>query len=298
MKQTHEKPTTFAMTQAHWDHLQKSGDRHKHCYGHAVIVAGPFGHGGAARLAARGALRIGAGLVSVACAADAVQEHAAHLNAIMIKPFGAGRSLPACFTQIRPSAICIGPNLGLDAAAKRALVDTLAQTCPICIDADAITLLSDATGGIDPAAQRQNVMSPHEGELRRFIPAAFEQTTCRVTLATLAAAKANCVVLFKGVDTIIAAPTGEFATVSSRPFQHAGWLATAGSGDVLSGFITGLLARGLGAFEAASVAAHLHLLCAEAFGPGLIAEDIPEMVPRVLRLKNEGLLDPLETGPF
>ena len=88
MTQTHEKPTTFVMTQAHWDHLQKSGDRHKHCYGHAVIVAGPFGHGGAARLAARGALRIGAGLVSVACAADAVQEHAAHLDAIMIKPFG------------------------------------------------------------------------------------------------------------------------------------------------------------------------------------------------------------------
>ena len=231
MTQTHEKPTTFVMTQAHWDHLQKSGDRHKHCYGHAVIVAGPFGHGGAARLAARGAL-------------------------------------------------------GLDAAAKRTLVDTLAQTCPICIDADAITLLSEATGGIDPAAHGQNVMTPHEGELRRFIPAAFEQTTCRVTLATLAAAKANCVVLFKGVDTIIAAPTGEFTTVSSRPFQHAGWLATAGSGDVLSGFITGLLARGLDAFEAASVAAQLHLHCAEAFGPGLVAEDIPEMVPRVLRLNN------------
>jgi len=277
-----EDTQNFEMTPHRWDQLQKSGGRHKHDYGHAVVVSGPFGNGGAARLAARGALRIGAGLVSVACTRDAVGEHAAHLNAIMIKSFGGETSITACFAMLRPSSICIGPNLGLDDAAQDKLAQTLTQTCRICVDADAITLLS-AMGRMRAFALKPlDVMTPHEGELRRFIPDVYAQTTCRATLAKAAATKANCVVLFKGVDTIIAAPSGECHVVSSGLFRHAGWLATAGSGDVLSGFITGLLARGHSAIDAACIGTALHLRCAEAFGLGLIAEDIPEMVPAVM----------------
>lgn len=270
---------TFEMAQHHWDKLQKSGDRYKHLYGHAVVVSGPFGQGGAARLAARGALRIGAGLVSIACTHDAVAEHAAQLNAVMIKPFGGETSLEACLSRLTPSAICIGPNLGLDEAAKDKLADALAHPTPICADADAITLLSATQTTLRPT----DVMTPHEGELRRFIPNAYAQTTCRVSLAKAAAKKANCTVLFKGVDTIIAAPDGDCHTVSSRSFQHASWLATAGSGDVLAGFITGLLARGFTPIDAATIGASLHLKCAEAFGAGLIAEDIADMLPTVFR---------------
>ena len=275
----------FEMMPRHWDLLMKSGDRHKHDYGHAVVVSGSFGNGGAARLAARGALRIGAGLVSVVCTSDAIPEHASHLTAIMIKPYGGQTSLKACLAKLHPSAICIGPNFGLDDIAKDKLTDSLAQTCPKCIDADAITLLSAAD--FDPAGTLcpKDVMTPHEGELRRYIPEVSARTTCRTTLAKAAAAKANCVVLFKGVDTIIAAPNGECRTVSKAKSDHASWLATAGSGDVLAGFITGLLARGCDAIDAASIGAALHLGCAEAFGPGLIAEDIVEMLPKVLSLR-------------
>lgn len=268
----------FEMLPQYWDLLNKSGGRYKQCYGHAAVVSGPSGKGGAARLAARGALRVGAGLVSVVCSDDARQEHAAHLDAIMVKPFGSSVSFTACLNDIGPDAICIGPNLGLDLAANTVLADSLLQSCPKCIDADAITLLSQ-----NPSLQLtpQDVMIPHEGELRRYIPAGFAQTSCRKTLARSAAAKANSVVLFKGSDTIIAAPNGACKIVSSQGYKNSNWLATAGSGDVLSGFITGLLARGFSAFDAACTGAYLHLECAELFGPGLIAEDIPEMLPRV-----------------
>lgn len=268
----------FEMLPQHWDRLNKSGGRHKQRYGHAAVVSGPSGKGGAARLAARGALRVGAGLVSVVCPDDARQEHAAHLDAIMVKPFGGSVSFTDCINDVGPDAICIGPNLGLDLAAKTVLANSLLQPCPKCIDADAITLLSQ-----NPTLQLtpQDVMTPHEGELRRYIPAAFAQTSCRETLARIAAEKVKSVVLFKGSDTIIAAPNGACSVVTSQGYENASWLATAGSGDVLSGFITGLTARGFNAFDAACIGAHLHLDCAEVFGPGLIAEDIPEMLPRV-----------------
>ena len=204
----------------------------------------------------------------------------------MIKPFGDETSLKACLAKLHPSAICIGPNLGLNDIAKGKLLESLAPTYPKCIDADAITLLSTADFDTAGTLCPKDVMTPHEGELRRYIPEAFARTTCRTTLAKAAASKANCVVLFKGVDTIIATPGVEYCTVSAAESHHASWLATAGSGDVLAGFITGLLARGCTAFDAASIGAALLLKCAEAFGPGLIAEDIPEILPKVLSLNS------------
>ena len=274
--------TVFEMTNARWLSLAKSGPAHKHGCGHAVVVSGAAGHGGAARLAARGALRIGAGLVSVVCPTDAVAEHAAQLNAIMVKPYADIRDFADHLMAIKPQAICIGPNLGLAKASQSSLSQALTLGLPMCIDADAITLMADSTLGLPPILNSQSVMTPHEGELHRYIPQMVKATSCRVSLAQSAAAKAGCVVLFKGPDTIIAAPDQPPALVSSSAFKNTSWLATAGSGDVLAGFVTGLLARGLDAFEAACIAADLHLRCADTFGPGLVAEDIPEMLPKVL----------------
>ena len=237
----------------------------------------------AARLAARGALRIGAGVVSVTCRLDAVAEHAAQLNAIMVKPFSVETELLDHLTTINAQAICIGPNLGLASASQTLLSQALSLELPMCIDADAITLIADTSVFLPKISNPNSVMTPHEGELRRFIPEVFATTSCRVSLAQSAAAKGGCVVLFKGPDTIVAAPGQPPTIVSSGAFQNASWLATAGSGDVLAGFVTGLLARGFDAYEAACIATELHFRYAKAFGPGLIAEDLPEMMPKVFR---------------
>jgi len=273
----------FEMTDTRWDALRKSGDAHKYGYGHAAIVSGPAGQGGAARLAARGALRIGAGVVSVVCRQDAMAEHAAQLNAVMVKTYATDASFKDRLTAIKPRSICVGPNLGLEGDSRNRLAVVLGLGLPTCIDADAITLISDTTANLPEISNSHSVMTPHEGELRRFIPEVFATTSCRVSLAQAAADKAGCVVLFKGPETAIASPDHRPMVVSSKPFHHTSWLATAGSGDVLSGFVTGLLARGVDGFEAAAIAADLHFRCADAFGPGLIAEDIPEMLPRVFR---------------
>lgn len=272
----------FEMSDAHWSALSKSGAGHKYRYGHAAVVSGQSGRGGAARLAARGALRIGAGVVSVLCEEKMIVEHASQLNAIMVRPYGTETSFQECLERIDPKAICIGPNLGLEDSSRTLLAEALTLGRPMCIDADAITLLANSANALPPLSNPHCVMTPHEGELRRYIPDVFAQTSCRVTLAKSAAKKAGCVVLFKGQDTVVASPNQAPVIVSSKPFEHASWLATAGSGDVLAGFVTGLLARGFDGVEAACIGAELHLRCANAFGPGLIAEDIPEMLPKVI----------------
>jgi hydroxyethylthiazole kinase-like uncharacterized protein yjeF len=263
--------------------LRKTGARHKYDYGHAVIVSGPPGQGGAARLAARGALRIGAGVVSVFTSLDCQAEHAAHLNAIMVKTYNDTKSFGGQLSALRPSAICIGPNLGVCDKSRTKLLEVLTLPSPLCLDADAITLIAQEPDLMKSVVSAQVIMTPHEGELRRLIPASFTQTTCRVSLAKIAAKTMNCSVLFKGMDTIIARPDGDCTVVSSQNFEHAAWLATAGSGDVLSGIITGLLAKGFDAFGAAAIGANLHLQCADAIGPGLIADDIPEAIPDILK---------------
>lgn len=272
----------FEVNADHQKKLRKSGARHKYDYGHAVIISGPPGQGGAARLAARGALRIGAGLVSVLAPQKAQAEHAAHLNAIMVRTYANGTGLTDPLTKLKPSALCIGPSFGVTANRRALLAQVLTRKQPLCLDADAITIIASNPDIMPAAPHAQTVMTPHEGELRRLIPAAFAATTCRMTLAQNAAQALNCCILFKGTDTIVTQPNSPSCVISSKPFHHAAWLATAGSGDVLAGIITGLLARGFSALDAATLGAHLHLQCAEAVGPGLIAEDLPEAIPHVL----------------
>ena len=303
---------------------------HKFDHGHALILSGGVGRGGAARMAARGALRIGAGLVTVGCPPAAVIENAARLDAIMLRPVKDADALREVLEDERLNALCLGPGLGLGereaaliAAAlgvgrpgrdpgPRAAGDDAERTrLPadrgpgsgagtargIVLDGDALTLI-----GRDPALfgalHDRCVLTPHMGEFARVFPDIAEKLDApateapaysKVDAARDAAERAGCTVLLKGPDTVIADPDGRAAINSAHYERSVPWLATAGAGDVLAGFIAGLLARGLSPFDAACAAAWLHVECALEFGPGLIAEDLPEMLPRVLaRLEKEG----------
>lgn len=269
----------------------KKNRPHKYSHGHALIFSGGPGHTGAARLVARGALRIGAGLVTLAVPPAAQQEVASQITAIMLKRVGDADALAEILSDERLNALCLGPGLGLERA--RELVPVALQTKRATVlDADALTAFADDPDTLFARLHENCVLTPHEGEFARLFPDIAERLReeptrgpaySKVDAAREAAKRAGCVVLFKGPDTVIAAPDGRCAINSAHYDRAAPWLATAGSGDVLAGFITGLLARGFAPMQAAETAAWLHVECALIFGPGLIAEDIPEELPKVFR---------------
>ena len=288
------EPRHIAGGPAMVDALKKTGEYHKYSHGHALILSGPMGRSGAARLAARGALRVGAGLVTVAAPGSAMMECATQLTAIMLRKCEDTGDLTALLQDARINALCLGPGLGQERA--RALVEALAgggvKPRPTVLDADALTAFADDPEALFSCLNPGCVLTPHAGEFARLFPDIAEKLAAPATTgpayskvdATRAAAKrAACVVLFKGPDTVIASPQGHAAISSAAYARAAPWLATAGSGDVLSGIITGLLARGFGAMQAAETGAWLHVEAALEFGPGLIAEDLPEMLPVVFR---------------
>ena len=260
--------------------LRKSESAHKFSHGHALVLAGGVGRGGAARLAARAALRVGAGLVTLGCPPAAMIENAARLDAIMLRPLRCSRALEALLQDQRLNALCLGPGLGLGAREEGLVAAALASGRALVLDADALTLLARAPhlqAGLHPGC----VLTPHAGEFARLCPdlAGME----RAQAVGMAAARLGCVVLLKGATTLIAAPGGQTAVADATGDRAAPWLATAGSGDVLAGIITGLRARGLAAFDAAQGGALLHQAAARVFGPGLIAEDLPDLIPQILR---------------
>ncbi|MBO9444671.1 NAD(P)H-hydrate dehydratase [Ruegeria sp. R14_0] len=264
---------------------------HKYSHGHALILSGGSGKTGAARLAARGALRIGAGLVTLGVLPAALLEVAAHVTSIMLRRIEDGGVLSEILEDDRLNALCLGPGLGLHRARELVPVALEAGRATV-LDADALTAFADDPADLFGQLHENCVLTPHGGEFARLFPDIAEQlaavpTTgpaCSKVDATREAAKrAGCVVLFKGADTVIAAPDGRCAINAAHYDRSAPWLATAGSGDVLAGFITGLLARGFAPMQAAETAAWLHVECARQFGPGLIAEDLPEQLPKVFR---------------
>jgi NAD(P)H-hydrate epimerase len=274
---------------------------HKYARGHAVVVSGPRHQTGAARLGARGALRIGAGLVTVASPLDAVAVNAAHLTAIMLKPFDRALGLAELLADERKNAVLIGPGCGCEPETSELVTTILASKAAVVVDADALTSFAGAAGvrkevafGFTPRSgggsassperlfeairakpDRAVALTPHEGEFKRLFG---EVGGSKLDRARAAAVASGAIVILKGPDTVIAAPDGRAAINDNAP----PWLATAGSGDVLAGFVTGLLAQGMPTFEAACAAVWLHGECANRFGPGLIAEDLPELLPAVL----------------
>ncbi len=269
----------------------KSG-AHKYTHGHALVLSGGHGKTGAARLAARGALRIGAGLVTVASPRSAMFENATQLTAIMLHQMDGVYGLDEMLEDKRINALCLGPGLGRGADTQKLVLSALKAKRATVLDADALTRFELAPQVLFDALHDSCVLTPHGGEFQKLFPDLAEKLAAPATVGPAyskvdatreAAARAGCVVLFKGPDTVIAAPDGRCAINSAHYERSAPWLATAGSGDVLAGFITGLLARGFDAMTAAQTGAWLHVECARNFGPGLIAEDLPEQLPTVLR---------------
>jgi len=277
-------PAQAANTQLHenspalWQFPWPKPEGHKYSRGHCVVVSGPAHATGAARLAARAALRVGAGLVSVASPPDAVAVNAAHLTAIMIKPFEGAAGLAGLLTDKRQNAVVLGPGLSVGPQTRGLVAAALKSGAAAVLDADAITSFQDGPESLFTLLDDKCVLTPHEGEFERLFPGLLDQSASRLEAARAASARALCVVLLKGADTIIAAPSGKAAINANGPPS----LATAGAGDVLAGLIAGLLAQGMAAFDAACAGAWLHGEAARHFGPGLIAEDLPEMLPAVL----------------
>jgi NAD(P)H-hydrate epimerase len=252
---------------------------HKYARGHCVVVSGPAHATGAARLAARGALRVGAGLVSVASPPDAVPVNAAALTAIMVKPFEGSKGLAELLKDKRLNAVVIGPGSGANLATEELVAAALNSGAATVIDADGLTAFKNEPKVLLKLLREPAVLTPHEGEFERVFPGLLASSASKLEAARAAAAQAKCTVLLKGADTVIASPDGRAAINSNAPPA----LATAGSGDVLAGLIGGLLAQGLDSFTAAAMGVWLHGEAANAFGPGLIAEDLPEQLPAVLR---------------
>ena len=265
-------------TPALWRYPFPGAEGHKYDRGHCVVVCGPAHATGAARLAARGALRVGAGLVSVASPPEAVAVNATHLTAIMIKPFDGADGLAQLLADRRLNAVVAGPGLGVGGE-TRALVDAVLKSqAAVVLDADALTSFQDDPEALFNRLHERCVLTPHAGEFERLFPGLLDEAASKVEAVRTAAARAGCTVLLKGGDTVIADAAGKAAINANAPAT----LATAGAGDVLAGFIAGLLAQRMAALDATACGVWLHGAAASAFGPGLIAEDLPEMLPEVL----------------
>nr|WP_111301054.1 NAD(P)H-hydrate dehydratase [Paracoccus saliphilus] len=260
---------------------------HKFDHGHVMVVAGGPAQGGAARLSARAALRIGAGLVTLCPPQAALAEHSGPPDALMRRPLDGSEDLERLLGDGRVAALCLGPGCGIERAASL-LPPLIRSGRAAVLDADAITALAAQA---DPfrGLHDRCVLTPHAGEFGRLFPDLATRLDeppqtgpafSRLDAARQAAARTGAVILLKGPDTVIAAPDGRAAIHSATDLP---WLATAGAGDVLAGMIAGLLARGWPALEAASAATLVHARAARRFGPGLIADDLPDQLPFVLR---------------
>jgi ADP-dependent NAD(P)H-hydrate dehydratase / NAD(P)H-hydrate epimerase len=258
---------------------------HKYDRGHAVVVSGPSWSTGAARLAARGALRAGAGLVTVASPREALGVNAAANLAIMVRPVDGAAELARFLADPRLNALAAGPGLGVNDATCELVLAALAGERAVVLDADAITSFAKSpqrlATAIKARGEKATILTPHEGEFSRYFCALDADTKpgSKLERARRAAATIGAVVLLKGPDTVVAAPDGRAAIAANAP----AFLATAGAGDVLTGITAGLLAQGMPAFEAGCAAVWLHGEAACAFGLGLIAEDLPEQLPSVYR---------------
>lgn len=246
---------------------------HKYQRGGVVVWSGPALATGAARLAATAALRIGAGAVTLAGDREAMLVQAAHVTAVMLAVAdaqGFGRIL----ASPKVHAACVGPGAGH--AARCVAGAALQSGVPLVLDADALTAFADDPAHLARMVRRHPrpvVLTPHEGEFARLFP---DTSGSKLARAQAAATATGATLVLKGPDTVIAAPDGRAAINANAP----AWLATAGSGDVLAGFVAGLLAQGMGGFEAAAAAAYVHGEAGSRLGPGLIADDIAGPVLR------------------
>jgi hydroxyethylthiazole kinase-like uncharacterized protein yjeF len=281
------RPGTFANVPALWAGVfpvpQPGG--HKYRRGHAVVVSGDRSHTGAARLTARGALRAGAGLVTIASPPDALAINAASNLAVMVRSLDGAGELAAFLADPRINAVVLGPGGGVGASMREMVLAALSGERAVVLDADALMSFAEEPQKLFAAIKARSaaptVLTPHEGEFARLFRLSAEGAgnSSKLAHARTAAEASGATVLLKGSDTVVASPQGRASIAENAP----PWLATAGSGDVLAGFVAGLLAQGMPAFEAASAATWLHGETGSEAGPGLIAEDLPEALRPVYR---------------
>ena len=269
-------PDTAANDPALWRHRlpRPQLESHKYARGH-VLVAGGAAMTGAARLAARSAARIGAGLVTLAAPEAVFPVYAAALTGVIVLPVAGLEGFAALLTDPRRNAALIGPGAGVGEETRARTLAILAAGKSAVLDADALTSFAEDRQRLFAAIASPVVMTPHDGEFARL----FDSAGSKLDRARRAARASRAVILLKGADTVIAAPDGRAAINANAPPD----LATGGSGDVLAGMIAGLLAQHMAPFAAACAAAWLHGAAAARIGPGLVAEDLIEALPAALR---------------
>lgn len=277
-------PAIFANAPALWmaTFPQPEADGHKYHRGHVLVLSGPLETSGAARLAARAAARLGAGLVTIAAPTGALAAHAAQVSAIMLRECEDAAELEKLLGDSRFNALVIGPGAGREPGAMRLIVECAARAKrALVLDADALTAFADHPHNLATLLQDvPTILTPHEGEFARLTASLPEIVGSRLQKARRAASFFNAVVVLKGSDTIIAAPDGRAAiNETGSPY-----LATAGSGDVLAGAACGLLAQGMAPFEVACAAVWLHGKAGEIGGIGLVADDLPLLLRDAQRL--------------
>ena len=281
------RPQTFENTPQFWRRSFPVPriDGHKYARGHALVLSGEMSATGAARMAARAALRAGAGLVTVASPRDALTVNAAALTAVMVRAVDNVIQFAELFEDKRYNSCVIGPGAGVGPRTADFVHTALSARRHVVLDADALTSFAQAPErlfeSIKATADPQVVLTPHEGEFPRLFSDISNKNPGRSKLDRVRAAaeRSGAVVLLKGPDTTVASPDGRATIATNAP----PWLATAGAGDVLAGIIAGLMAQGVPAFEAASMGVWMHGEAAREAGPGLIAEDLPETMPAVFR---------------
>lgn len=281
------KPQTFANDPGLWGGTfpVPRPEGHKYTRGHAVVVSGGLSTTGAARLAARAALRAGAGLVTIASPREALAVNAASSLAVMVRPVDGAAELAVFMGDKRRNAVVLGPGGGVGEAMRKQVLAVLGSGAATVLDADALTSFADEPNTLFAAVaarpERAVVLTPHAGEFGRLFNEIDKQShvSAKLEKARAVAKTSKAIVLLKGADTVVAAPHGRASIAQNAP----PYLATAGAGDVLAGMIAGLMAQGMAGFEAASAAVWLHGEAANEFGPGLIAEDLTDVLPAVYR---------------
>jgi NAD(P)H-hydrate epimerase len=252
---------------------------HKYTRGHALVVGGAT-MPGATRLASRAARRIGAGMLTVAAPREAHPYYLIDQPGLIVREAADAPALMALLEDRRFTAALVGSGLPADDTTRNSVETAAASGRALVIDGGGLTAFAGAADAIASFGRTDIVLTPHEGEFARLFPGLKGDKLAR---AREAARTSHCTIVQKGADTVIVAPDGRAAINADAP----AWLATAGSGDVLAGLILGLLGQGMPAFEAAAAGASLHGMAGTAFGPGLIAEDLSELIPEVLRLLSE-----------
>ncbi len=269
-------PTVFENTPSLWLNAlpQRQPGGNKFDRGHALVLGGAVTTG-AARMSARAAARAGAGLTSIAAPQSAWTVYVAALTSIMVRPLAADGDMAELLADQRINAMLIGPGAGVTDETRAHALAMLGTRRAVVLDADALSVFKPDPDRLFAAIQGPCVMTPHEGEFARL----FDTSGDKLTRARAAAKRSGAVLILKGADTVVASPDGRAAININAPDT----LATAGSGDVLAGFVLGMLAQGMAPFEAACAAVWMHGAAAASFGPGLMAEDLPDLLPGVLK---------------